>query len=240
MVVIMKLINTLKNLTGFELVLWIASVVIVTASYLIFSSNNYISLISSLIGVTALIFVAKGYIIGQVLTVVFSVFYGIVSFYFGYYGEMITYLGMTSPIAILTLFSWIKHPYKDTSQVEVKEMTLRQLFFMIISGIAVTIIFYYILKGLNTTNLFFSTISVTTSYFASFMTLMRSQYYGFGYAANDVVLIILWISAYIKDRVYITMVICFFMFLINDLYGFYNWRRMKKQQSDNNKSHLKL
>ena len=66
--------NPFKDLTKFELILWIGSVFMVTASFLLAPTNDYLTLTASLIGVTALIFVAKGYVIGQVLTVVFAVF----------------------------------------------------------------------------------------------------------------------------------------------------------------------
>lgn len=93
--------NPFKELNKFEKCLWFISVSSIFISYLCFRGSDYLTLTASLIGVTALIFVAKGFVIGQVLTVVFSVFYGIISYYFSYYGEMITYLGMTTPIAII-------------------------------------------------------------------------------------------------------------------------------------------
>ena len=52
-----------------------------------------------------LIFNAKGNPFGQFLMVIFSMLYGIISFNFKYYGEMITYLGMTMPMALFALIS---------------------------------------------------------------------------------------------------------------------------------------
>jgi len=231
----MKIKNLYKNLSKFELALWLFSKMIVIGSFLLSSSNNYLTLIASLIGVTALIFVAKGYVIGQILTVVFAVFYGIISFYYRYYGEMITYLGMTSPIAILTVISWIKHPYEKTSEVTVSRMTKLQVAVMFGLTVILTLVFYFILKSLGTANLFFSTISVATSFLASYLTFMRSSYYAVGYMANDIVLIILWGLATFTDITYLPMITCFIMFLINDLYGFFNWQRMKKRQTTNAK-----
>ena len=72
--------NPFKDLTGFEKALWIVSVIVVILSFLLSPKNDWLTLISSLIGVTALIFVAKGYVLGQILTVVFAAFYGIVSY----------------------------------------------------------------------------------------------------------------------------------------------------------------
>lgn len=224
--------NPFKDLSKFELILWISSVVIVTISFLCLSSDNYLTLIASLIGVTALIFVAKGYVFGQILTVAFALFYGVISFYFRYYGEVITYLGMTSPIAIMSVVSWIKHPFEKSKEVAVNKMNKKQIGIMLIATVIVTIAFYFILQALNNANLLFSTISVTTSFLASYLTFMRSPYYALAYAANDIVLIILWILATLNDINYLPMVICFVMFFVNDFYGFYNWQRMLKRQSE--------
>ncbi len=227
----MKIKNPFKDLSKYEFILWLCSVIVIMVSFLFSSSSYYLSLIASLIGVTALIFVAKGYVIGQILTVIFAIFYGIISFYFRYYGEMITYLGMTSPIAILTVVSWVKHPYEKTSEVTVNQMTKKQVIIMFNLSIIITCIFYFILKLFKTANLLFSTISVTTSFLAVYMTFMRSPYYAVAYMANDIILIILWILATIENKSYFPMIMCFIMFLINDLYGFFNWRIMQKRQS---------
>ena len=229
-----KYLASFKTLTKFEKGLWLTSLTVTLLSYLLsylFSgSGDLLNLIASLIGVTALIFVAKGLVLGQLLTVVFSVFYGIISVLFSYYGEMITYLFMTTPMAIVAAIEWIKNPYKDTQEVKVHKVTKKQLAVMWLLALVVTVLFYFILKALNTANLFFSTVSITTSFVASYLTFLRSPYYALGYSANDVVLIILWILASVEDISYLPMVACFIMFLFNDLYGFYNWGRMQKRQ----------
>ena len=223
-----------KTLTKFEKGLWLISLAVTllsyVLSYLFSGGGDLLNLIASLIGVTALIFVAKGLVLGQLLTVVFSVFYGIISVLFAYYGEMITYLFMTTPMAIVAAVEWIKNPYKDTLEVKIHKVTKKQLVVMWLLALLVTVLFYFILKALNTTNLVFSTISITTSFIASYLTFLRSPYYAIGYSANDVVLIILWILASVENISYLPMVACFIMFLFNDLYGFYNWRRMQKRQ----------
>lgn len=227
-------LTSFKTLTKFEKVLWITSLTVTILSYLLSyyldGSGSTLNLIASLIGVTALIFVAKGHVLGQILTVVFSVFYGIISVIFTYYGEMITYLFMTTPMAIAAAIQWIKHPYKDTQEVKIHKVTKRQLTVMWILAILVTVLFYFILKALNTANLIFSTLSITTSFIASYLTFLRSPYYAIGYSANDIVLIVLWVLASAEHISYLPMVSCFIMFLFNDLYGFYNWRKMQKQQ----------
>lgn len=83
-----------------ERLLWGLSVVFIVGSFCVFDRENYLTLAASLIGVTSLIFNAKGNPIGQVLMVIFSLLYGIISYTFAYYGEMVTCLGMTMPMAV--------------------------------------------------------------------------------------------------------------------------------------------
>ena len=226
-----KIRNPFLDLSRFEWMLWLLGVATVILSFFLSPSRDYWTPAASLIGVTALIFVAKGYVIGQLLTVVFAIFYGVISFRFRYYGEMITYLGMTSPIAILTVISWLRHPYRDTAEVEVNRMTRRGVAVMWVLAFLVTVCFYPILKFLGTANLMASTVSVMTSFLASYLTLMRSPYYALAYAANDVILIVLWTLAMLAQPSYFPMIVCFVMFLANDLYGFYHWQRMKRRQN---------
>ena len=223
--------NPFNVLNKFEYALWIISMLISLASFIISPSKDIMTIISSLIGVTALIFIAKGHVAGQILTVIFAVFYGIISFFFRYYGEMITYLGMTAPIALMSVVSWIKHPYKDTSEVKVEHLNFRKVVLVSMLTFIVTTAFYFILKALGNTNLMFSTLSVATSFAASFLTFLRSPYYALAYALNDIVLVVLWVLASIVDPSYFPMIVCFSLFLVNDIYGFISWRRMKRRQS---------
>ena len=227
----MKLLNPFKKLNKFEWILWGASVITIIASAFLSGKGSVLETISSLVGVTALIFVAKGLIIGQALTVVFSVLYGLVSLQFHYWGEMITYLFMSAPIALLATIEWLRHQYKDTDVVEVSKVTGKQVLTMCIIGTLTTVAFYFVLRVFDTPNLFFSTLSITTSFMAAYLTFLRSPYYGIGYGLNDVVLIILWTLASIKDISYLPMVMCFVMFLLNDMYGFFNWKRIRTRQN---------
>lgn len=228
----MRFINNFKSLTKFERALWGISSGIISLSFLLSPQRDLLSLTASLIGTTALIFVAKGYVLGQLLTVVFSVFYGIISYYFSYYGEMITYLGMTAPMALFSAVSWLKHPYEDSEEVEVSKLTPLKMWSLILLTPTVTIVFYFILKSLGNASIFFSTLSVATSFAASYLTFLRSPYYALAYAANDIILIMLWVIAAIKEPYCIPMIFCFVMFLFNDIYGFCNWCKIRKKQSE--------
>ena len=223
-----------KYFTKFEIGLWVASISMILISFLIFDKEDYLVLIASIIGATFLIFNAKGNPIGQFLTIVFSLLYGIISYGFSYYGEMITYLGMTMPMAFVALVSWLKNPYKNNrAEVKTNIISKMEIVFMLFLSILVTIIFYFILEFFDTANLIPSTLSVTTSFLAAYLTFRRSPYFALAYATNDLVLIVLWLLASIEDKTYLSVVICFVVFLVNDLYGFVNWKKIEKRQKDN-------
>lgn len=214
-----------------EWLLWSCSCLAILIFFFLFDGSDTVTLIASLIGVTSLIFCAKGNPIGQVLMILFSLLYGYISLTFCYYGEMATYLGMTAPMALFSLITWLRHPFKgQKSQVQVATMRGRDWVLALLLTLGVTTAFYFILRALGTANLIPSTISVTTSFLAAYLTWRRSPYFALIYAANDVVLLVLWTLASFSDHSYISVVVCFVAFLVNDLYGFASWRRMQKRQ----------
>lgn len=227
-----KIKRTLRYFTKAEIILWSVSVSIIVLSFCLFNDGNYLNLIASLIGVTSLIFIAKGNPVGQILIVIFSSLYGIISYSFSYYGEMITYLLMTLPMALIAFVSWIKNPYKNNkAEVKInKSLSNREITFLTVLTAVVTFMFYFVLKRFGTANLWPSTFSVTTSFVAAYLTFRRSPYFALAYATNDLVLIILWTLASFENTRYISVVVCFLAFLFNDIYSFINWQKMKKRQ----------
>ena len=215
--------NPFKNFTKKEWILWIASLFIVVLSNLLTADFDLLTLLAALVGVTSLIFAAKGNVWAQILMIVFSILYGIISYRFRYWGEMITYLGMTLPMAVWSTITWMRHP--SEAEVDIRILHRTQALWITVSCAVVTFVFYLILKALDTPNIVFSTISVVTSFLAAALTMLRSSYYALGYAANDIVLIVLWTLASLENPAYLPVVVNFAIFFFNDMYGFLNWKR---------------
>ena len=224
------MLSSFKDLSKFERILWAISSLVIIVSFVVSGGGDWLSMIASLVGVTALIFLAKGYVIGQVLVVIFATLYGIIACFFAYYGEMLTYVCLSAPAAVAAIISWLRHPYKGTKEVEVRDLKPYHVIGLLGLTLVVTFIAYWLLLFLGTANLVVSTISVATSFFAAGLTVLRSPYYALAYGVNDIVLIVLWVLATMEELSYLPMVCCFVMFFANDTYGFVNWRRMKKKQ----------
>lgn len=225
--------NPIKTLTKREWSIWLGSIIIVLISNLATKDFDLLTLVAALTGVTSLIFAAKGNVWGQVLMILFSILYGIISFRFRYWGEMMTYLGMTLPMAVWSTITWIENPSENNgNEVQIQSLSKKHIVALCISGIIVTAVYYYILKSFNTPNIIFSTISIITSFIAASLTMLRSSYYAVWYAVNDVVLIILWVLASLKDPAYIPVVVNFSIFFMNDMYGFMSWKQSELEQAE--------
>lgn len=227
----MKQSNNCYFSTG-EILLWSLSSLAILISFLLFDRRNWLTLIASLTGVTSLIYNAKGNPFGQALMIAFSLMYGIISYQEQYYGEMITYVGMTMPMAVIALVAWLRNPFDgNKAEVTVNRISQKEALFAFALTLLVTLLFYHLLKAFHTQQLLISTLSVTTSFLAVYLTYRRSPSFAIAYTANDMVLILLWCLAALSDRSCLSVVVCFAAFLANDLYGYFSWRRMAQRQA---------
>lgn len=220
--------NPIASLTRKEWCLWIVSLLTVAASNMLNKSVDPLTLAAACIGITSLIFAAKGNVWSQILMIMFSILYGIISWQVRYWGEMITYLGMTMPMAIWSTITWLRNPAENGKAVAIQKLTAKHGAGLAFFGTVVTAFFYWVLRLLDTPNIVFSTISVATSFLAAALTMLRTSYYALGYAANDLVLIVLWGMASLKDPLYIPVVVNFTIFFVNDLYGFLSWKKREQ------------
>ena len=218
----------IKDLTKKEWALWIGSIGTILTANILSGNMDILTIAAACIGITSLILAAKGNVWAQILMIVFSILYGILSWRFRYWGEMITYLGMTLPMAVWSTITWIRHPAENGKEVAIQKLRPRHIWGLLFWGTITTAMFYFILRTLNTPNLVFSTISVATSFLAAALTMLRSSYYALGYASNDLVLIVLWVLASLESPEYIPVAVNFATFFLNDMYGFIRWKKRER------------
>lgn len=223
--------NPFRDLKKREWILWILSLFAVLSSNILTGTLDPVILLATAIGVTALIFIARGDVWGQILGVLFSLLYAVASFRYHYYGEVITYLCMSMPISAASVVTWLKNPFEaEKNEVKIRRLSARAVLLLVGVTVVVTVVFYFLLGALGTENLAVSTISVATSFFAASLLMLRNSYYAVAYGANDVILIILWVLASIEDVSYLPMVVCFLAFLVNDTYAFVSWKKRERSQ----------
>ena len=231
----------MKNIFGkwklYEIIFLIGSIILVTLCFVFDTDKNVLSFIISLIGVVSVLMVAKGLTIAPMISVVYAILYSIMSILQHYYGEAIIYLGFMLPINILSIVSWLKNRNKEKSEVvEVNVIKKAEYLYLFVITIFATIGFYFLLKILNTDELVISTLALVSSAVASYLMLRRCSYYAVGFIVNDIILIVLWSMVVKSSGIgYLPTVISFFVFLINDIYGFIHWKIEENKQKQNNK-----
>lgn len=188
--------------------------------------------IHQLLFITALL-MSKGKVECYFVGFVSVFFYGIVSYNQGYYGELIITAFLTFPIMIIGIISWLRHQDKEEDTVIISSLSKKEITIALLSQLVLFWIYYFILKAFNTDLLVISTMSVVTSVLASYFEARRSELSLFCYIANDLVIITLWLIPIISGQIeLISVLVGPILLLINDIYGSYNWRRLKNQQKE--------
>lgn len=224
----------------FEIGLLGVSVVAIIGCFVFSVDKNYLSLASSILGVITVVFTSKGLLLAPVLSVVYSVIYTIISVSQRYYGEAIIYMLIMIPMQVVTIIGWFKNKKQDSDTVEVGKVSKKE--YLILGGVTVvlTFAFYFLLKWLNTAELVVSTISLITSALATYLVFRRCSYYALFYVLNDIILIVLWTIAMSREGVaFLPVVVSFYVFFINDVYGFIRWKKQEREQLKTIESTLK-
>lgn len=222
----------LKEWTKLEKTLLYGSCIIVFIVGVI-SKSDILTTSCSIIDILAMLLIAKGKNIGQILGVLITILYSIVSFKNRFYGEVIIYIFMMLPMYLIGIVSWIKHKNNETDSVEINNIYKSE--WLIVSIVAVIVFtgVYFLLKAFNTNELLVSTFSVLASLFGIYLQIRRSRYAFIFYIINDIILSILWGIPIINGDysllpIFLDPVFIFF----NDMYGFYNWTRLEKKQKE--------
>lgn len=224
--------NILKDWSKFEKILLFGNIIVVSTVGIIFKAD-LLTTACSIIGINTALLLAKGKNLGQLLGILITLLYSILSFKNKYYGEVLIYVFLMLPMFVVGTFSWIKHQNKKTNSVEINNIKAKEWIIVSIIFIGVFIGIYYVLKAFNTNELIVSTASVLASLFAVYLQVRRSKYSFSFYIVNDIILFILWGTPVFKGNyTLIPMLLDPVFNFINDLYGFYYWRKTEKIQKN--------
>ena len=228
------------QLKPYELLFLICDVCVVVSIF-IFFERNILSFICSFIGCFAIFSLAKGFFFAPIINVAFDILYIILSYTQCFYGEALIYILMTLPIDFYSSFTWIKNKSNNSEVIKINKIKKIEWLFFWLGTVVLTVVFYFILKALHTSELIISTISFITSAMAGYFLIRRSNYYSLAYSFNDLILIALWTTSFIKfGTSYLPVVINFCCSFVIDFYGFINLQKELKKQTSNNDDSIEI
>lgn len=232
--------KVLKNWKIWELVFMVVAVLIATIPFLIFKEKNILSLICSIIGIISMIFISKGFVYAPILGVIYDALYIAVSWSQNYYGEVIIFAFIMIPMELFSVFTWLKNKNKQEQElVQTNKLHKKEVGILIILSIVITISFYFILRALNTKELFINTISLTANFIGVYLMFRRSKYYALSYFVDDLIAITLWIITIVVSGIeFIPNLICLICFAVIDIYGFITWSKNEKNENNDSKKEV--
>lgn len=222
----------LKDWTKFEIYFITISILILSICFILTPDKNILSLVISLLGIITVITGAKGLVISPFLNIIYNILYIILSYYQSFYGEVLIYSFILTPINIFTIISWLKNRSKENQNiVKVNKIQTKEYILLSFITILVTTLFYFLLKELNTKSLIISTLSLTDSFVASYLLFRRSSNYAIIFIINDIILISLWLTTTFNNGLaHLPVILSFVIFLINDIYSLIIWKIREKNQ----------
>lgn len=221
-----------KDWTKFELTFLISGLLISILSSILFKGTIIDTLYTSLYLITAIL-MSKGKVECYFIGFLSVFFYGIVSYNQAYYGELIITIFLTFPIMIIGIISWLRNQDKEDDTVIISSLSKLEIILALLSQVVLFWGYYFLLKMFNTDLLIISSISIVTSVLASYFEARRSELSLICYIANDFIIITLWLIPIINGSTeLIPVLVGPILLLINDIYGTYNWRRIKRKQME--------
>ena len=220
--------NYFKDWNLFEKLYLFVGIVVGILTSIIFN-GTIIDSLYTITYLTTAILMSKGKVESYFIGIIGVFFYGIVSYNQGYYGELLITIFLTFPMMIIGIISWLKHQDKDEDVVIISSLSKKEIVFA--SQLILFWVYYFLLKAFNTDLLMISSLSIVTSVLATYFEARRSELSLFCYVANDLILITLWMIPIINgDTSLISVLIGPMLLLVNDIYGSYNWKRLKDIQ----------
>lgn len=222
--------NYFKDWNLFEKLYLFVGIVVGILTSIIFN-GTIIDSLYTITYLTTAILMSKGKVESYFIGIISVFFYGIVSYNQGYYGELLIIIFLTFPMMIIGIVSWLKHQDKDEDVVIISSLSKKEIVFAFSSQLILFWVYYFLLKAFNTDLLMISSLSIVTSVLATYFEARRSELSLFCYVANDLILITLWMIPIINGVTsLISVLIGPMLLLVNDIYGSYNWKRLKDIQ----------
>jgi len=213
--------------------IWLLTFTLVNI-YLFFAwQDSWIGLIASLTGMLCVVLTAKARISSFYWGLINILTYSYVAYKSAYYGDVMLNMLYFLPMTFIGIYFWKRNLKKNNKgEVAVKSLNWKNRFIWFGSAIIILIIYGLILKIIKGTLPFIDSATTVFSIIATIMLNKRLTEQWFFWIMVDVLSIIMWAYIFIKSQGDVSMLVMWSAFLVNALYGYYNWRKMEKNQNE--------
>ncbi|MDR6923510.1 MULTISPECIES: nicotinamide riboside transporter PnuC [Chryseobacterium] len=221
--------DILKSWKPFEII-WLLSFSLLSIGIAVINKDNWLNFFVLVSGILCVVLAAKGSIWNYVIGTLNTAAYAFVAYQNGLFGELGLYLIFFLPMNIFGYFMWKKHIKNDI--VEMKSLQLKSLlavFVLTALGCAVLGYLLSAVRGQNTPYL--DGMSTIISITATILMILRYKEQWLLYIILNIVTVIIWIIRTLDgSESGIMMIAMWSAFLINAVYGYYNWNKGSKEE----------
>lgn len=207
---------------------WLVSFTVLNVWLFLVWDDTLLGLVTSLSGMMTVVLVAKGRISNYYFGIVNVTLYAYTAIGNQFYGEVMLNLGYFLPAQFVGLYLWERNADPDrTDTVQARSLSNRRRIRW--AGISVCAIVGYtlVLRALGGNLPLFDATSTVLSIIAQWLMIKRLTEQWLAWITIDIVSIYMWSRTFLATGTSITMVVMWSAFLVNALYGYYNWRAME-------------
>jgi nicotinamide mononucleotide transporter len=224
--------NYFKDWNTFERV-WLLAFTLVNI-YLFFAwHDTIIGLVASITGMLCVVLTAKGRISSFYFGLVNILAYSWVAYQSAYYGDVQLNMLYFLPMTFVGIYYWKKNQRKDKKQTDIKvrSLAVKEKIIWLIVSLVVLAIYGLFLKYLNGTLPFVDASTTIFSIIATILLNKRLTDQWYYWIMVDVLSIVMWVYIFITRGSDVSMLVMWAAFLVNAIYGYYNWRKMERSQN---------
>lgn len=220
-----------KNWTLFEKIWIVAAIGIITTLSIIWQ-ENWLGFVSSIAGILCVIMAAKGKISTFYFGFIQASTYAYISFGYGLYGEAMLNAFFFLPFQIIGWILWQKNRKKSGSSVRGEDVYAKRLsskqWMFLAPIIVVSIIGYaFFLDSIGAQQVRLDSAAVVLSVFAQILMSLRFAEQWLLWIVINVLTITLWVITLVQSGGNDWAVLAMWgAFLINSVYGYWNWRKI--------------
>ncbi len=220
------------SLNTFEKVWLISSTLILFLIELYFEDST-LGIITTICGILNVVLIAKGSMLNYAFGIVNTVLYTTIAYHAGYGGDFVTFLFYYIPLQFVGIYAWKNHIQDNTNLETVKKMNGMQIIYSILIlfvGTYLTMLTLPVITEIFNMPInelpFVDAFTTFAGIFAGILMLKRYQEQWYIWILVNIGSIIMWLSLIGSDSSAIAMVVMWSAYLVNAIYGAYNWNKL--------------
>ena len=223
--------NELSGWKAWEVV-WLGLACLIITMLSIYWGDNLMGIVSATTGVACVVLTGKGKLSAYLFGLVNCVLYAIIAYKAAYYGETTLNLLYYSPMQFYGFYVWKKNMNIETNEVKKRFMNNKTRLFSVLSIIAGTIIYGFVLKCIGDAMPFVDSFTTISSVVAMVVSIKMFAEQWWIWIFVNMFSVYMWITSYSTTGESFGTLIMWIVYLGNSIIMCYKWTKEAKENEE--------